>query len=458
MSVSGAQEMPSSVRATDAVLRGLRVVTALLVLAAWSAAAQEQSHTPQASASPVTFVQAGRLLADPATGRIEAEKTLVVQGGRVVAVRDGFVSEAGGSVIDLRTSFVLPGLIDSHVHVLTEAGPGSSLARVTKSSSALVIDGAMHALRTLQAGFTTIADIGADNEAIFALRDGIAAGKVPGPRIVASGSIITPEGGHADVHGYRADVMRLLANPAACSGADDCRRAVRRQVQLGADFIKITATGGVLSNTAAGLDQQFSDAELVAIVETAHGLGRRVTAHAHAVRGINAALRAGVDSIEHGTYLDADSIALFRARDAYLVPTLLAGDYVPKQAARPDSWFSPAMRAKIQEAAPHSQLMGQRARAGGIKIALGTDCGVIPHGSNAQELALMVKAGFTPRQAIVAATVAAADHLARSDDIGTLAPGKSADIIAVHGDPTEEVSELENVHFVMKQGVVYRHL
>ena len=448
--------MSSALRAPDAIRHGAGVLVAAFVVIAGSTAAQEQSREPQASAGPVTFVQAGRLLADPASGRVEVDRTVVVQGGRVVAVREGYVAEAGGSVIDLRDSFVLPGLIDSHVHILNEAGPGSSLARVTKSSSALAIDGAMYALRTLKAGFTTIADVGGDNEAIFALRDGIAAGKVPGPRIVASGSIITPDGGHADVHGYRADVMRLLATPAACSGADDCRRAVRRQVQLGADFIKITATGGVLSNTAAGLDQQFSDAELAAIVETAHALGRRVTAHAHAARGINAALRAGVDSIEHGTYLDAESIALFKARGAFLVPTLLAGDYVPKQAARPDSWFSPAMRAKIQEAAPHSQLMARRARDGGIKIALGTDCGVIPHGSNAQELELMVKGGFTPMQAIAAATVGAADHLALSDEIGTLTAVKSADLIAVRGDPTRRVTELANVHFVMKQGVVYR--
>lgn len=448
--------MPSALRAPKAIRHGARVLAAAFLLIAGSTAAQEQSREPQTSAGPVTFVQAGRLLADPASGRVEVERTVVVQGGRVVAVRAGYVADVGGSVIDLRDSFVLPGLIDSHVHILHEAGPGSSLARVTKSTSALAIDGAEYALRTLRAGFTTIADVGDDNDAIFALRDGIAAGKVPGPRIVASGSIITPDGGHADVHGYRTEVLRLLANPAACSGADDCRRAVRRQVQAGADFIKIAATGGVLSNTATGLDQQFSDAELAAIVETAHSLGRRVTAHAHAVHGINAALRAGVDSIEHGTYLDAESIALFKARGAYLVPTLLAGDYVPKQAARPDSWFSPAMRAKIKEAAPHSQLMAHRARDGGIKMALGTDCGVIPHGMNAQELELMVKGGFTPLQAIVAATVSAADHLALSGEVGTLAAGKSADLIAVYGDPTRQVTELENARFVMKQGVVYR--
>ena len=233
-------------------------------------------------------------------------------------------------------------------------------------------------------------------------------------------------------------------------------RAVRTQVRAGADIIKITATGGVLSNTAAGLNQQFSDDELSAIVGSAHRMGRQVTAHAHGVDGINAFLRAGGDSIEHGTYLDDESMRLFKAHNAWLVPTLMAGDYVARVAARPDNYFTLAQTAKALEAGPKMLDMAARAHRGGVKIAFGTDSGVSAHGDNAQEFALLVRAGLTPLEAIQSATVGAAEHLKISNEAGRLAPGMPADLIAVSGDPLTDVTELERVRFVMKGGQVFR--
>lgn len=234
-------------------------------------------------------------------------------------------------------------------------------------------------------------------------------------------------------------------------------RAVRTQVRSGADIIKITATGGVLSNTAAGLAQQFTEAELAAIVEVAHRMGRQVTAHAHGVDGINAFLRAGGDSIEHGTFLDEESIRLFRREGTYLVPTLLAGDFVARVASSPTNFFTPAQTAKALEAGPKMLDMARRAHEAGVRIAFGTDTGVSAHGDNAQEFALLVRAGLTPLEAIQAATVVAAEHLQISDQAGLIAPGRNADIVAVEGDPLTDVTTLEDMAFVMKGGVVYRN-
>lgn len=402
------------------------------------------------------FVQAGRLLADPATGKVETAKTLVLENGKVVRIVDGYVAEKGGKVVDLKDSFVLPGLIDSHVHLTHQQSPTSRLDNVTRSSADEALVGAGFARKTLMAGFTTVADLGAENQAIFALRDGIKRGDVPGPRIIAAGSAVSIHGGHGDVNGYSDEVMHVLRPTSVCSGADDCRRATREQVWHGADIIKITATGGVLSNTAAGLSQQFSDDELKAIVDAAHKMGRKVTAHAHGVDGINSFLRAGGDSIEHGTYLDAESIALFKKNGAYLIPTLMAGDFVYRVASGPNNFLTPAQTAKALEAGPKMLAMARRAHEGGVKIAFGTDTGVSAHGDNAGEFALLVTAGLTPLEAIQTATVNAADHFSLSSEIGSLAPGKSADLIAVKGDPLKDVTELRRVTSVIKGGVVYK--
>jgi imidazolonepropionase-like amidohydrolase len=419
---------------------------ALALTGAWSGVACAET----------LFVQAGKLLADPATGKVETAKTVVIENGKVTRIVDGYVTGPGGKVVDLKDSFVLPGLIDSHVHLTGQQGPTSRLDEVTQSSADQAMVGAGYARKTLMAGFTTVADLGAENHAIFALRDGIKRDDVIGPRIIAAGSAVSVHGGHGDINGYSEEVMHVLRPTSVCSGADDCRRAVREQVWVGADIIKITATGGVLSNTAAGLNQQFSDAELAAIVETAHRMGRKVTAHAHGVDGINSFLKAGGDSIEHGTYLDGDSIAAFKKNGAYLVPTLMAGDFVYRIASGPNNFLTPAQTAKALDAGPKMLAMARRAHEGGVKIAFGTDTGVSAHGDNAGEFALLVKAGLTPLEAIQTATVNAADHFSLSAEIGSLAPGKAGDLIAVKGDPLSDVTVLQHVTSVVKSGVVVK--
>ena len=436
----------------------VKTITSLLAVAAvlmtTSVAAQTPAGATVSPAEGTTFVQIGRLLADPATGVVQRDKTLVIRGNHVVEVRDGFVGE--GRIVDLRDSFVLPGLIDSHVHLTSQQNPNGRLEEVTQSDAEQAMVGARYARRTLMAGFTTVADLGGSNEAVFALRDAIRRGDVPGPRVIAAGSAVSVHGGHGDINGYREDVMHLLSPESVCSGADDCMRAVRTQVRAGADIIKITATGGVLSNTAAGLGQQFSDEELGAIVGAAHRMGRQVTAHAHGADGINSFLRAGGDSIEPGTYLDAESVRLMQRDGVWLVPTLLAGDFVARVASGPDNFFTPAQTAKALEAGPKMLDMARRAHDGGVRIAFGTDTGVSAHGDNAQEFALLVRAGLTPLEAVQAATVGAAEHLRISREAGRIAAGMPADLIAVTGDPLSDVTVLEHVRFVMKGGVVYR--
>lgn len=425
-----------------------------------AAALQVAAHdTPAAAGAPAAtvadsglrYVQAGRVLADPADGKVLQEQTIVIENGRVREILPGYHGEPG-RIVDLRTRFVLPGLIDSHVHLSGENNPQAQLQAVQKTSSDIVIDAAVNARRTLRAGFTTVADLGGDPDAILALRDAVAQGRFEGPRIIAAGGV-GAHGSHVDIHGYRPDIIKLFAYPGLCSGADDCRRAVRQTVQRGADVIKIASTGGVMSNTASGVGKQLFDDELKAIVETAHSLGRRVVCHAHSADGILAALQAGVDSIEHGTYLDDASIAAFKRGGAYLVPTLLAGDTVARQAREAD-WMPAAVRAKAAAVGPQMTAMARRAHAAGIRVAFGTDSGVSAHGDNAREFALMVSAGFTPLDAIRAATVWGAAHNRLQDQIGALRPGMAADLIAVGGDPLADVRVLERVEWVMHAGRV----
>ncbi len=406
---------------------------------------------------PITFVQVGRVMLDPASGRVDTAKTLVIKGdGRIAEVRDGYVADPGGRVIDLKDSFVLPGLIDCHVHLTSETNPNQNVERFTKTKADLALDGAYFAKKTLEAGFTTVADLGAPNESIFALRAATASGRLAGPRILAAGSAISAHGGHGDANDMPDELVRIYRAPTICSGADECRRATREQVRSGADLIKVLATGGVLSRTNAGLNQQLTDEELKAIVQAAHSMGRIVTAHAHGADGINAFLRAGGDSIEHGTYLDPEGVRLMKQNGAYLIPTLMAGDYVAKIANGPGNFFTPAVAAKAREAGPKMLGMVSRAHAAGVKIAFGTDTGVSRHGDNAYEFVLLVRAGLSPLEAIQAATVRAADHLRISEDAGALTPGHSADLIAVKGDPLQDVSLLQHVSFVMKAGAVYK--
>jgi imidazolonepropionase-like amidohydrolase len=423
-------------------LMKLAAGVALTALIAGTAAAQE------------AVIHAGYLLAKPGEGYLQ-KQTVIVKDGRIVSVEAGYKpGPKGVPVIDLRNAYVLPGLIDSHVHITSESGPDQRIKEFEETTVDQAFDGAGYAYKTLLAGFTTVQDVGGSNDAVFGLRDAIDKGFVPGPRMRAAGQAISVTGGHGDVNGYAPDVMALFTGTNICNGADDCRRAVRQQVKEGADVIKITATGGVLSNTKAGLEQQFTDEELVAIVEAAHSMGRQVTAHAHGKAGIESALRAGIDSIEHGTYTDDETIALFKEHNATLVPTILAGATVTGWVNEP--WLPAPSRAKAAIVGPLMQDMLRRAREGGVNVAFGTDTGVSKHGDNAQEFALMVGAGFTPEEAIRSATVTASEHVEMDADIGTIEAGKYADIIAVNGNPLKDVTELEDVDFVMKGGVVYK--
>jgi len=409
------------------------------------------------SAPSQTVIHAGTLLADAGQAPKQRQSVLI-KGGKVAALSDGFVAPPDGAqIVDLKDKFVLPGLIDCHVHLTGQFGPGHRLRVVEDSDAKIGLNGAYHAGLTLKAGFTTVRDVGAlgHPDTIFALRAAVAEGKVPGPRILCVGTILSPTGGHGQTYGYRQDVCACVQSASGtCDGVDDCRRAVRRQVSYGADAIKFVATGGVLSNIRAGIDQQFTDDEIRTIIETAHGLGRRVAAHAHGADGINAALRNGVDSIEHGSFLDEESIKLFLSRKAYHVPTIIAGVTALEMAkSSPD--MTPAQAEKALMVGTKIKEALARSHKAGVAIAFGTDMGVGPHGQNAREFAYMVEAGMTPVAAIKAATVNAAALLDIANEAGTIAAGKSADIIAVDGNPLEDVRTLERVKFVMARGAVF---
>ncbi len=397
-----------------------------------------------------TVIEAGYALTEPGEG-YQKNRSITVQGGKIVSVTRGFKDQPDDvRVIDLRNAYVLPGLIDSHVHLSSEFSPTSRVRILSTSEVDTALEGAANARKTLLAGFTTVQDVGGPNEAIFSLRDAINAGKLPGPRIRASGRAITPSGGHGDANGYSPALTRVFTGPNTCNGADDCRRAVRETIRSGADVIKITATGGVLSNTKAGLEQQFFDDEIAAIVDTAAMMGRKVTAHAHGKGGIEAALRNGVHSIEHGTYLDDETIAVFRETGGTLVPTVLAGVTVTGWTDQP--WLPAPSREKAAIVGPLMLDMLRRAREGGVNIAFGTDTGVSKHGDNAEEFNLMVEAGFSPEEAIRAATVIAAEHLEMSDQIGTIEAGKFADMVVLTEDPLDDVNALKSIRMVIKNG------
>ncbi|MCH8344284.1 MAG: amidohydrolase family protein [Planctomycetes bacterium] len=411
-----------------------------------------------------TVLHCGTLLAVPGEPP-QPHMTIVIHDGRIQAVRRGYVdardlAEARNEpieTVDLKDRFVLPGLIDCHTHITGQYTADVRLRRVEETDADAAIRGVVYARRTLEAGFTTIRNVGSSGDAAFALRDAINEGLVPGPRILMAGESISPTGGHSDsTLGYRED---LFAMPGSMQGIADgpaaCRRAVRAQVKRGADVIKLTATGGVLSATAAGTEQQFFNDELSAIVETAHLLGRSVAAHAHGTNGINAALRAGVDSIEHGTFLDEESITLFKQTGAFLVPTILAGKTVTQKAAIA-GYYPPPVAEKAKAVGPVIQNAFAKAYEGGVRIAFGTDSGVSEHGRNAEEFLLMVEAGMSETEAIVSATVSAAQLLGLSKEIGTIDAGKAADIIATTGNPLDDISALQHIAFVMRNGTIYK--
>lgn len=404
-----------------------------------------------------TLIQAGTLLADPGKPPLQRQ-TIVIEAGRVSDIIAGYPEPetvaAGAEVIDLRDHFVLPGLMDMHVHLQGELGPKNDSDDLKMSRQLVQMKSQMFAMRTLRAGFTTVRDVGSSGQEMYALRDAIESGWVDGPRIVAAGGVgIT--GGHADVSGMKPELLAYYTDESICDGPYDCRRAARNAIKFGADLIKITSTGGVLTDRATGTGQQMEMDELTEIVRAANRMGRKVACHAHQEDGIVAALQAGVDSIEHGTYAGESAIALFLETGAYLVPTLLAGDTVARMAAETD-FMSDAIKHKAARVGRDLQENFARVHKAGVKIAYGTDSGVSAHGTNAREAVLMARAGMSAMDIIKTATVNAADLIDHSDTLGTIAPGKAADIIATAGSPLEDISELLAVRFVMKGGKVFK--
>jgi imidazolonepropionase-like amidohydrolase len=422
---------------------------------------------PHAISKQTLIVHAGTLLAIPGNQPLERQ-TVVVRNGKVDSIHAGYLSknqvegdDNNESIIDLKNQFVMPGFIDLHVHISKEYRQGAKLDTVTMGDADNALTGAMYALRTMNAGFTTIRDLGSRGDSIFALRDAIKAGKVPGPRIMVAGEAITATGGHGDVHGFRQEVLDVIPSTATCDGPDSCRAAVRRQVKRGADVIKVTATGGVLSETAAGTGQQLTDAELKAIVETAHNLGRKVTAHAHAKEGIEAALLAGFDSIEHAMWADKGTMKLFVKTGAWMIPTIYpitaVGDTPEKMKKGPFGHLPKPIMDKLLRLGRQPKDMGAMAYKMGVNIALGTDSGVSPHGENANEFVEYVNIGMSEMESIMAGTINAAIAAGIDKKTGSLETGKAADIVAMPGNPLNDIKAVLGVGFVMRDGVIFKH-
>lgn len=409
-----------------------------------------------AQAPPAEVViHAGRVI-DGTSTQVRGRTTIRIQGDRIVSIADGWSEPGRAEVVDLRAFTVLPGLIDMHTHITGEGTADSLVKSVTLTATDLAVESTVYARKTLDAGFTTIRNLGSDGGADISLRRAIDLGMVPGPRIWTARSSLSITGGHSDTGGLRPELgIESTWMHGIVDSPDEARKAVRYQHKYGANVIKFTATAGVLSIAGSGDVQQFSDDEMQAIVETSHLLGLKVAAHAHGKRGLEAAIRAGVDSIEHGTYADDETFALFRRHGTYLVPTILAGKTVAELAAKPGH-FHPLVQAKAATIGPLIQEMFQRAHAAGVKIAFGTDSGVSTHGENAREFAYMVEAGMKPIDAILSATRNAADLLGAADRVGSIQPGRFADLIAVAGDPIADITELQRVRFVMKGGRVHR--
>lgn len=433
----------------------MKVLGVALALFAFLAGAP--GRAAEAEKQPVTIIHAGHLLAIPGAP-MRANVSLVIRAGRITALVDGFVNRPPGDaqdvpvrIVDLAQRYVLPGLIDGHVHLTLAIGQSPPLVKASEAARTIIA--VAHARQALWVGFTTVRDVGAAGLEVFALRDAIAAGLVPGPRILAAGEIVSTTGGHGDVSGYRRDVLQVLQPMAICDSPYACRKVVRLLVKYGADLIKLSATGGGAERHGGPDDppEMFND-ELRAVVETAHSFGLKVAAHAHGTAGIKAALRAGVDSIEHGTFLDDEAIALFLRTGAWLVPTLSVRDRLAENFFK----TSGAIRAREERMLRETVPTMKRAYKAGVKFALGSDAGVVPHGQGARELEWLVKVGLSPAEALVVATLNTADMMGLGGDIGSLEVGKSADVIAVADNPLADISALRKITFVMRAGVIYR--
>ncbi len=405
-----------------------------------------------------TVIHAGRLI-DGTGAAPRTNVSVVIHDDTIASVEDGFISPEGGEVIDLSSATVLPGLIDSHTHITSVASNGQGLVNlVTRTSADSAIAAVGNARRTLLAGFTAIRDCGAGGGVDIALKRAIERGVVPGPRLWVSGTPLGPTGGHSDPsNGLAPDISRPHWSDSVIDSPDEARKAVREHKKYGSDLIKIMPSGGVGSVGDDPALQLMTNEEIEAAISTAHSLGMKVAAHAHGKAAIDNAVRLGVDSIDHGTYADDESRLLMIEHGTYLVPTILVARRLADAARANSGRISASTAAKIVDVEPKILKAFTDAYHAGVKIAMGTDStGFLPHGENAKELSLMVSLGMKPMDAIVSATTNAADLIGVPDKMGSIRPGRWADIIAVSGDPLADITELERVQFVMKGGVVYR--
>jgi imidazolonepropionase-like amidohydrolase len=405
------------------------------------------------AASAATVLHCGKFV-DVVSLSVRENVSITVEAGRIQSISVGFTA---GEAIDLKSHTCMPGLMDMHVHLTGESNPKSYEERFRLNPADHAYRSVGFARKTLLAGVTTVRDVGTRNGVSISLRNAIQQGLIDGPRIFAAGTSLATTGGHADpTNGVRAD---LLGDPGpkegVVNGIEDASKAVRQRYKEGADLIKITATGGVLSVAASGENPQFTEQEIRAIVDTAKDYGFHVAAHAHGAEGMKRAIRAGIHSIEHGTLMDDEAIALFKQKGTWWVPTISAGQFVAAQAEIP-GYYPDVVKSKALAIGPKSIETFRKAYVAGVKIAMGTDCGVSPHGSNARELVYMNQAGMPPLETIQASTLHGAQLLGIETEVGTLETGKLADIIATPEDPRQDLSTVTRVSFVMKHGKVYK--
>jgi len=404
-----------------------------------------------------TVIHAARLI-DGISDEPQLKVSIIVENGRIAAVVPGYVTpKESDELIRLTEHTLMPGLMDMHTHLMSQHSKDSYTERFFMDQADYALRSTMHARSTLMAGFTTVRDLGDNGVNSLALRKAINQGWVPGPRIFTAGKSLATTGGHADpTNALRGDYRRD-AGPleGVINGADDARKAVRQRYKDGADLIKLTATGGVLSLAASGNNPQFTDEELAAVVATARDYNMIVAVHAHGTEGIRRAVQAGVDSIEHGTFMTDDIIELMKQKGTYWVPTLLAGEWVAEKAKEP-GYFPEIVRPKAAAIGPEIRATFSRLQGSGVKIAFGTDTGVSPHGQNAREFELMVACGMSPMRAIQSATREPARLLKIDDRLGTIEPKKIADMVAVQGDPLADIRLMQQIAFVMKDGTVFK--
>jgi imidazolonepropionase-like amidohydrolase len=429
----------------------------LCLLAAAPLLAQTAPPPPTPTPPAINAVRAARIF-DGTSDRVLENGVVVIEGSRIKAVGAGAAIPAGATVVDLGDATLLPGFIDSHTHVTGEASDNwlaDFYQGLRRTAPEQTLFGAVYAKRLLDAGFTTIRNVGAERDEDVGLRNGIAKGLVPGPRMLVSRYALGATGGHCDNTGFPVDTFGPEPGPekGILHGPDEGRQAVRLQIKYGADVIKMCASGGVLSLGDDVSAPQMTDEELAAVIDEAHRLRRKTAAHSHGDLAARSAVRAGVDSIEHGSFLTDETLLLMKSKGTYLVPTLLAGEYTGKKVEK----FPPEIAAKAKAALDARSDVFRRALKDGVKIAFGTDSAVSPHGVNAQEFGLMVGLGMSPAAALRSAGPAAADLLGLASEIGTLEAGKSADVVAVPGNPLADIHVTEKVFFVMKEGKVFRN-